>query len=153
MTNLTLDLGCCSQVIELVTSDSKIMPSILTLVSSAISRREPRGYGEGEGQLNAAQAALRLKQAVPQPLHQNIVIGLQNDVSCTTNQTSHFPKALRISASNGVLQRTRPGPTPQPPPVNPGQDESNMGNKFLKMMRWKEGTSLGVDGNGRIDPV
>ncbi|KAH9967845.1 hypothetical protein BC827DRAFT_1168542 [Russula dissimulans] len=47
---------------------------------------------------------------------------------------------------------TRP-PTPPPPPVNPGQDESNVGNKLLKMMGWKEGTGLGVDGDGRVDPV
>lgn len=47
---------------------------------------------------------------------------------------------------------TRP-PTPPPPPVNPGQDESNMGNKLLRMMGWKEGTGLGVDGEGRVDPV
>lgn len=44
-------------------------------------------------------------------------------------------------------------PTPPPPPVNPGQDESNMGNKLLRMMGWKEGTGLGVDGDGRVDPV
>lgn len=43
-------------------------------------------------------------------------------------------------------------PTP-PPPVNPGQDESNVGNKLLRMMGWKEGTGLGVDGEGRVDPV
>ena len=47
---------------------------------------------------------------------------------------------------------TRP-PTPPPPPVNPGQDESNVGNKLLRMMGWKEGTGLGVDGEGRVDPV
>jgi len=46
---------------------------------------------------------------------------------------------------------TRP-PTP-PPPVNPGQDESNVGNKLLRMMGWKEGTGLGVDGDGRVDPI
>jgi RNA-binding protein 5/10 len=46
---------------------------------------------------------------------------------------------------------TRP-PTP-PPPVNPGQDESNVGNKLLRMMGWKEGTGLGIDGDGRIDPM
>ncbi|KAH9029099.1 hypothetical protein EDB85DRAFT_1968260 [Lactarius pseudohatsudake] len=47
---------------------------------------------------------------------------------------------------------TRP-PTPPPPPVNPGRDESNVGNKLLRMMGWKEGTGLGVDGDGRVDPV
>jgi RNA-binding protein 5/10 len=47
---------------------------------------------------------------------------------------------------------TRP-PTPPPPPINPGKDESNVGNKLLRMMGWKEGTGLGVDGEGRVDPV
>lgn len=44
-------------------------------------------------------------------------------------------------------------PTPPPPPVNPGQDESNVGNKLLKMMGWKEGSGLGTDGDGRVDPM
>ena len=28
-----------------------------------------------------------------------------------------------------------------------------MGNKLLKMMGWKEGTGLGSDGDGRVDPM
>lgn len=46
-----------------------------------------------------------------------------------------------------------PPPSPPPPPVNPGQDQSNVGNKLLKMMGWKEGTGLGTDGDGRVDPM
>ncbi|KAI0928096.1 hypothetical protein AcV5_005779 [Taiwanofungus camphoratus] len=46
-----------------------------------------------------------------------------------------------------------PPPTPPPPPVNLGQDENNVGNKLLKMMGWKEGTGLGTDGEGRVDPI
>ncbi|KAJ3504869.1 hypothetical protein NLJ89_g7716 [Agrocybe chaxingu] len=44
-------------------------------------------------------------------------------------------------------------PTPPPPHVNPGQDETNVGNKLLKMMGWKEGTGLGSEGDGRVDPI
>ncbi|TFK26403.1 hypothetical protein FA15DRAFT_755080 [Coprinopsis marcescibilis] len=44
-------------------------------------------------------------------------------------------------------------PSPPPPPVNPGRDESNVGNKLLKMMGWKVGTGLGADGEGRTDPI
>jgi hypothetical protein len=47
-----------------------------------------------------------------------------------------------------------PPPPPSPPPVvNPGQDEANVGNKLLKMMGWKEGSGLGTDGEGRVDPM
>jgi len=46
-----------------------------------------------------------------------------------------------------------PPPSPPPPPLNPGQDETNVGNKLLKMMGWKEGTGLGADGEGRVDPM
>ena len=42
---------------------------------------------------------------------------------------------------------------PTPPPVNPGQDENNIGNKLLKMMGWKEGQGLGTSGDGRVDPM
>ncbi|EEB89513.1 hypothetical protein MPER_12378 [Moniliophthora perniciosa FA553] len=38
-------------------------------------------------------------------------------------------------------------------PLNPGQDESNVGNKLLKMMGWKEGTGLGIAGDGRVEPI
>lgn len=79
---------------------------ILTL-RSAISKT--RTYGMWQGG-RSKPLKLLLKRAVPQLPHRNIVIGLQNDVSCTTNLTSHYPKALRISASNGVRRRDRPGP-------------------------------------------
>ncbi|KAJ7273454.1 hypothetical protein B0H12DRAFT_1176635 [Mycena haematopus] len=46
-----------------------------------------------------------------------------------------------------------PPPSPPPPPVNPGKDENNVGNKLLKMMGWTEGTGLGTEGEGRVDPI
>lgn len=46
-----------------------------------------------------------------------------------------------------------PVPPPPPPPLNPGQDENNVGNKLLKMMGWTEGTGLGTNGEGRVDPM
>ena len=49
------------------------------------------------------------------------------------------------------------GPTPPPPPpapgVEPGKDESNLGNQLLSKMGWKTGTGLGMAGEGRVDPV
>ena len=44
-------------------------------------------------------------------------------------------------------------PVTPPPSVNLGKDQSNVGNKLLKMMGWKEGTGLGSDGDGRVDPM
>jgi RNA-binding protein 5/10 len=44
-------------------------------------------------------------------------------------------------------------PTPPRPPVNPGEDQKNIGNKLLKMMGWKEGTGLGTAGEGRVEPM
>ena len=46
-----------------------------------------------------------------------------------------------------------PPPSPPHPPINPGQDQNNVGNKLLKMMGWKEGTGLGSTGKGRVDPM
>ncbi|KAJ6455845.1 hypothetical protein C8R45DRAFT_1035906 [Mycena sanguinolenta] len=46
-----------------------------------------------------------------------------------------------------------PPPSPPPPPVNPGKDENNVGNKLLKMMGWTEGSGLGTEGEGRVDPI
>jgi RNA-binding protein 5/10 len=44
-------------------------------------------------------------------------------------------------------------PSPPPAPVNPGEDQSNVGNKLLKMMGWTEGTGLGTTGEGRVEPM
>lgn len=58
---------------------------------------------------------------------------------------------------SGNGRRSAPGPpkppSPPPPPPNPGQDESNVGNKLLRMMGWTEGTGLGTNGEGRVDPM
>jgi len=54
-------------------------------------------------------------------------------------------------------RRYAPGPnkppTPPPAPLNPGKDDSNVGNKLLKMMGWTEGSGLGTNGEGRVDPI
>ena len=38
-------------------------------------------------------------------------------------------------------------------PAAPGKDESNVGNKLLKIMGWKEGTGLGSEADGRVNPM
>lgn len=51
-----------------------------------------------------------------------------------------------------VPNHPRP-PTPPPAPLNPGEDGNNVGNKLLKMMGWTEGTGLGTNAEGRVDPM
>lgn len=43
--------------------------------------------------------------------------------------------------------------TPPAQVLNPGQDENNVGNRLLKMMGWTEGSGLGADGEGRVEPI
>ncbi|KAJ3565270.1 hypothetical protein NP233_g7739 [Leucocoprinus birnbaumii] len=42
---------------------------------------------------------------------------------------------------------------PEAPALNPGEDPSNVGNKLLKMMGWKEGSGLGTEEDGRTEPI
>jgi RNA-binding protein 5/10 len=67
------------------------------------------------------------------------------------------PSSSSSGGVSGNVRRSAPGPpkppSPTPPPLNPGQDENNVGNKLLKMMGWTEGTGLGTNGEGRINPM
>jgi len=72
------------------------------------------------------------------------------------------PEAPVFENDNGFKsgkKRQADGPLPPPraatPPqrLNPGEDDSNVGNKLLKMMGWKEGTGLGTSGEGRVEPM
>ncbi|KAL6307896.1 hypothetical protein BKA93DRAFT_766391 [Sparassis latifolia] len=66
-----------------------------------------------------------------------------------------IPLSSETSVSHGKKRHAEGPPPSSPPPlpVNPGQDSSNVGNKLLKMMGWKEGTGLGTDGEGRVEPI
>jgi len=44
-------------------------------------------------------------------------------------------------------------PAAVPKPVDVGEDADNIGNKMLKKMGWEEGAGLGVEGEGRAEPV
>ncbi|THH32967.1 hypothetical protein EUX98_g1229 [Antrodiella citrinella] len=59
----------------------------------------------------------------------------------------------KVASKKRQAEGPPPPPSPPPPPVNPGQDGNNVGNKLLKMMGWKEGTGLGTDGEGRVEPI
>ncbi|KZV80735.1 hypothetical protein EXIGLDRAFT_845302 [Exidia glandulosa HHB12029] len=62
-------------------------------------------------------------------------------------------KAAGSAASKKRADGPPPLPSPPPPPLAPAKDENNIGNKLLKMMGWSEGTGLGVEGDGRVDPI
>ena len=67
-----------------------------------------------------------------------------------------IPLPENISAASKKKRYTEgppPPPSPPPAPPAPGKDENNVGNKLLKMMGWKEGSGLGTDGDGRVDPM
>ncbi|EJU05772.1 hypothetical protein DACRYDRAFT_75153 [Dacryopinax primogenitus] len=61
------------------------------------------------------------------------------------------PDALNTSTSG--KKRRASSPSPPPPPVALGKDENNIGNKLLKKMGWAEGTGLGTEGEGIVDPI
>ncbi|KAI0831791.1 hypothetical protein BC628DRAFT_1486301 [Trametes gibbosa] len=63
------------------------------------------------------------------------------------------PGEVPVAAKRKHSEGPPPPPSPPPPPLNPGKDESNVGNKLLKMMGWKEGQGLGTAGEGRVDPI
>jgi len=68
----------------------------------------------------------------------------QPDAPVTEKESAHKLKKHEAPSST---------PSPPPPPTNPGEDSSNVGNKLLKMMGWTEGTGLGTNGQGRVDPI
>ncbi|KAF8168722.1 hypothetical protein BJ912DRAFT_1001311 [Pholiota molesta] len=61
-------------------------------------------------------------------------------------------KDISISKKRQVETIAVPSPPP-PPPTELGKDESNVGNKLLKIMGWKAGTGLGSEGDGRVNPI
>ncbi|KZT28608.1 hypothetical protein NEOLEDRAFT_1175903 [Neolentinus lepideus HHB14362 ss-1] len=70
------------------------------------------------------------------------------------------PLPENMNSSHSKKTRYAEGPPPPPKavtppaaPLNLGQDQNNVGNKLLKMMGWTEGTGLGVDGEGRVEPI
>lgn len=70
----------------------------------------------------------------------------QPDTPVPEKDTSKSTKKRHVEAP--------PPPPPAPPAaLNPGQDDNNVGNKLLKMMGWKEGSGLGTEGEGRVDPM
>ncbi|CAK5279569.1 unnamed protein product [Mycena citricolor] len=71
------------------------------------------------------------------------------------NQPDHPVLGADAQAAGKKRQVDGPARAPSPPvvAVNPGKDDSNVGNKLLKMMGWSEGMGLGTGGEGRVDPI
>lgn len=60
------------------------------------------------------------------------------------------PEKKRKYADGPALVLQPPMPDPA---IEPGQDESNVGNQLLAKMGWKSGTGLGAEGAGRVEPI
>lgn len=58
-----------------------------------------------------------------------------------------------VSKRKRFAEGPPPPPSPPPTPLAPGKDDNNVGNKLLKMMGWTEGSGLGAEGDGRVDPM
>lgn len=64
-----------------------------------------------------------------------------------------LPEAPRAGTKRKFAEGPPPPPPRPEPGLEPGKDEKNVGNQLLKKMGWTEGTGLGAEGSGRVDPV
>lgn len=102
--------------------------------------------------VEAAQKATTLKVAeAEQPKYRDRaserrIMHNQPDVPLPENITT-------VSKKKRFAEGPPPPASPPPASLAPGKDANNVGNKLLKMMGWKEGSGLGTDGDGRVDPV
>jgi RNA-binding protein 5/10 len=54
---------------------------------------------------------------------------------------------------SGKKKGDGPAVPPSPPALNPGEDQNNVGNKLMRMMGWTEGSGLGTEADGRVEPM
>ena len=130
----------------------KVLLSIATKVGRILTRIIP--------QRNFADASLRelarekVKAAKSKQTDQPKYRDRASERRIMHNQPDiPLPENSKPTVKKRQAEGPAPPPSPPPPPLNPGQDENNVGNKLLKMMGWKEGTGLGTDGEGRVDPM
>ncbi|GJJ11996.1 hypothetical protein Clacol_006234 [Clathrus columnatus] len=94
----------------------------------------------------AAQKVQALKTPPPQPKYR--------DRASERRILHNQPEVPHPEPSSHRKHRTpTPPPSPPAPGLAPAKDENNIGNKLLKKMGWSEGTGLGTEGDGRVDPV
>jgi RNA-binding protein 5/10 len=76
----------------------------------------------------------------------------QPDVPLPSEQDN--PAKKRHVDGTTTAQSTAGLPQLSPPPhAHPGNDDTNIGNKLLKKMGWREGTGLGWGGEGITEPL
>ncbi|KAG8941773.1 hypothetical protein FRC04_004090 [Tulasnella sp. 424] len=103
----------------------------------------------------SGQSTIRQKKKADQASADN----KYRDRAQERRQVHNQPDVPILPAANAGKPRFAEGPaaeasTPTPaPPVDPGKDETNVGNKMLKKMGWSEGSGLGAEGEGRAEPV
>ncbi|KAH7915965.1 hypothetical protein BJ138DRAFT_1229047 [Hygrophoropsis aurantiaca] len=101
---------------------------------------------------NTAKQTTASSKAVDQPKYRDRaserrIMHNQPDIPLPEKDTTSSAKKKRQADG------PPPPPSPPPPAVIPSQDATNVGNKMLKMMGWKEGSGLGSSGDGRVDPI
>jgi RNA-binding protein 5/10 len=64
-----------------------------------------------------------------------------------------LPEPSRAGSKRKFAEGPAPPPPRAEPGLEPGKDEKNVGNQLLKKMGWTEGTGLGAEKAGRVDPV
>ncbi|KAG8921434.1 hypothetical protein FRC02_000239 [Tulasnella sp. 418] len=63
------------------------------------------------------------------------------------------PAASSSSGTNRAGSKSAITIAPRSAPLKPAKDENYAGNKLLKKMGWNEGGGLGVEGEGRVEPI
>lgn len=96
----------------------------------------------------ATQKVQALKTPPPQPKYRDRA----SERRILHNQPE-APVPEAHSSSHRKVRTPTPPPPPPAPTLAPAKDENNLGNKLLKKMGWSEGTGLGTDGDGRVDPM
>ncbi|WVR04075.1 hypothetical protein IAU60_001074 [Kwoniella sp. DSM 27419] len=111
---------------------------------------------------NACDAGRRRKLAVA-PSDPSVPTATYRDRAAERRTVFHqsnvpLPEEAPSFASQQEKKRKyAEGPKPPAPPplpsLEPGKDDSNVGNQLLAKMGWRSGTGLGKEGEGRVDPV
>jgi hypothetical protein len=138
-----------------------LCPHIDVLIATVVTVGRQKNNADPRLRDIASQKAASLKTAVintasEQPKYRDRaserrIMHNQPDVPLPSEQDSSQKRRL-VDGTTSVQTTLGPPQLPSPLPAHPG-DDTNIGNKLLKKMGWKEGTGLGYGGEGITEPV